>query len=92
MRVRDLNIEAIQIDEKRCAILGSRIAPTQPPRTEAGRQRMLRRFLVEHKFLPLRRLQASRWDHICIASQEKLVIGIRATNTVPSAGAMWLLF
>jgi hypothetical protein len=35
---------------------------------------LLRRLLVEHKTPPLRRLHTSRWDHICLASQEKLVL------------------
>ncbi len=74
VKVRDLHIDGIQVDEKRCPILGSRIVATQPPRTEAGQLRLLRRLVVEHKPQPLRRLQTSRWDHICIASQEKLVI------------------
>lgn len=74
LAVRDLHIEAIQIDEKRCAVRGSRLAPPLPPRTAPGRFRIMDDLALGRRVPTLLRLRASRWDHICIASQEKLVV------------------
>ena len=72
--VKDLDVVAIQIDEKRCALRGHRLLPAQPKGRPAKWLKGLQQ--ADGRVRRYQRRQAS-WDHICLATMEKLVISAR---------------
>jgi len=69
--VRGLKVLAVQIDEKRCVLRGRRLLP---PRPRGRPEEWLARLRHDDGRPRLFLRRRACWDHICLATQEKLVI------------------